>query len=71
MLSHAFHDLINKGLFIVSDCEIFFVPDEEVDRVGHNPVQHGVLPVTQSELNSLLAHDRDGWIRSNLKRLGF
>ena len=71
MLSHAFHDLINKGLFIVSDCDIFFVPDEEVDRVGHNPVQHGVLPVTQSELNSLLAHNRDGWIRSNLKRLGY
>lgn len=71
MLSHAFHDLINKGLFIVSDCDIFFVPDEEVDRVGHNPVQHGVLPVTKSELSSLLAHDRDGWIRSNLKRLGF
>lgn len=71
MLSHAFHDLINKGLFIVSDCDIFFVPDEEVDRVGYNPVHHGMLPVSHIELCSLLAHDRDGWIRSNLKRLGF
>ena len=71
MISHAFHDLIHKGLFIVSDCDIFFVPDEEVDRVRYNPVQHGVLPVSPVELRQLLAHDRDGWIRSNLKRLGF
>ena len=71
MISHAFHDLVNKGLFIVSGHDIFFVPDKEVDRVGYNPVQHGMLPVPHVKLRQLLAHDRDGWIRSNLKRLGF
>lgn len=70
-ISHAFHDGVNKGLFIDTENGLFFVKDEEVDEVGYNPVQHGKQPVTTTFLKSLLVLDRDGWTRSNLRSLGY
>ena len=69
--THAFHDSNNKGRFIDTDHGLFFVPDEEMDRVGYNPVQHGLCPISYTELHDLLIQDYDGWLHSNLKRLGY
>lgn len=67
----AFHDFVNKGLFIANPHGLFFVKDEELDRVGYDPVQHGCLPVSANKLTQLLANDHDNWIRTNLKQIGY
>lgn len=71
LIARAFHDWRNKGYFVDNNRGLFFVSDKERDRVGYDPVQAGLLPVTKGRLKSLLAIDTDGWTRSNLKRLGY
>ena len=69
--THAFHDSNLEGLFIDTDHGLFFVPDEELNRVGYNPVQCGLCPISDSVLSDFLAQDYDGWLYFNLKRLGY
>lgn len=67
----AFHDFVNKGLFILSNHNLFFVKDEDLSRVGYDPAQCGYLPVNDRELSHLLANDHGNWIRTNLFQIGY
>ena len=69
--THAFHDYNQKGLYIVQGHDLFFVPDEELNRVGYNPVQCGLCPIGDIELSNLLVQDYDGWLDYNLRLAGY
>ena len=70
-VSKAFHDFVNKGLFVANTHGLFFIPDEELDRVGYDPVHHGCSPIQTGELSRLMVNDHDNWIRTNLKQIGY
>lgn len=70
-VARAFHDWRNKGYFVDNDHGLFFVPDEEMDRVGYDPVQAGLPPVDKDQLTELLMVDVDGWLEHNLTMLGY
>ena len=67
----AFHDFVNKGLFILSNHNLFFVKDGGLSRVGYNPAQCGYLPLSKVELSHLMVNDHDNWIRTNLFQIGY